>query len=54
MQVSDAYEVVEFGKKFGVEKEIGGCSELICYGVEEDFWAVVFALFCCALLAFGG
>ena len=48
------YNVVEFGKQFGVEEEIGGCGELVCDGIEEDFRAVVFVLLVCALLALDG
>ena len=48
------YAIVEFGKEFGVEEQIGGCGKFVCDGVEEDFGAVVFVLLVGALFRFHG
>ena len=54
MRWGETYNVVEFTEEFGVEEEVGGRSEFVGDGIEEDFGTVVFILFGGALFAFDG
>lgn len=46
-----AYNIVELAQQLSVKEEISSRGELVCDGVEEDFWAVIFVLLGGALLA---